>query len=216
MKSHGAVKPLHMSEGFVSGSGAIGTWYEYMPKVLTGTVLDNAVLNIRSFIGTMALSVKRSFPYHAYGDSPRYGETASSDLWGGFMEGDGVPLPVMSAYAVMTSQLEDMKYVQSGKVAGSVSYHVFQGPNSIVAVAWDDEGVKRKVTLPLQALGATSFMGNAAAYENRGNASTITIDRAPVYLKLKALPSNSLAVPLAPVLPVQSKGPDAPTIKGAQ
>jgi hypothetical protein len=196
MKSHGAVKPLHMSEGFVSGSGAIGTWYEYMPKVLTGTVLDNAVLNIRSFIGTMALSVKRSFPYHAYGDSPRYGETASSDLWGGFMEGDGVPLPVMSAYAVMTSQLEDMKYVQSGKVAGSVSYHVFQGPGGIVAVAWDDEGVKRKVSLPLQVLGVTDFMGNAAAFENKGNATTITIDRTPVYLKLKALPAKNLAVSL--------------------
>jgi hypothetical protein len=117
-------------------------------------------------------------------------------LWGGFLEGDGVPLPVMSAYAVMTSQLEDMKYVQSGKIAGSVSYHVFQGPSGIVAVAWDDEGVKRKVSLPLQVLEATSFMGNAAAYENKGNAATITIDRAPVYLKLKALPAKNLAVSL--------------------
>ncbi|HEX8834784.1 MAG TPA: hypothetical protein VF719_11310 [Abditibacteriaceae bacterium] len=197
MKAHGAVKPLHMSEGFVSGSGAIGTWYEYMPKVLTGTVLDNAVLNIRSFIGTMALGVKRSFPYHAYGDSPRYGETASSDLWGGFMEGDGVPLPVMSAYAVMTSQLEDMKYVQSGKVAGSVSYHVFKGPGGIVAVAWDDEGVKRKVSLPLQVLGATNFMGNATSFENNSNVATVKIDRTPLYLRLKALPAKSLAVDLS-------------------
>jgi hypothetical protein len=40
-------------------------------------------------------------------------------------------------------------------------------------------------------------MGNAVAFENMGNATTITVDRALVYLKLKELPANSLAVDLA-------------------
>ena len=107
-----------------------------------------------------------------------------------------MPLPVMSAYAVMTSQLEDMAYVQSGKVSGSVSYHVFKGPGGIVAVTWDDEGVSRKVSLPLQVSEATTFMGNPALFEHDRNGTTITIDRAPVYLKLKELPPNSPAVHL--------------------
>lgn len=101
----------------------------------------------------------------------------------------------MSAYSVMTNQLEDRRYVQSGHIA-TVWYHVFNGPKGIVAVAWSDEGVKQKVSLPLQILGATNFMGNATKFENKGTTSSLVLDRTPVYLKLKALPAKDLAASL--------------------
>jgi hypothetical protein len=43
-------------------------------------------------------------------------------------------------------------------------------------------------------------MGNATSFENKGNTATITIDRAPVYLKLKTLPAKSLAVSATPLI----------------
>ena len=187
---------MQMSEGFVSNISMIGSWYDFMPKLQTGTVLDTATLYIRCGISTLALGAKRVFYYHGYGDSPRYGESSYANGYG-FLEGDGVPTPMMAAYAVMTNQLEDKKYVQSGKV-GSVWYHVFQGADGIVAVAWSDFGVKSKVALPLQVLGATNFMGNAAPFQNSGTSATIALDRTPVYLKLKALPAKKLAVKVVP------------------
>jgi hypothetical protein len=44
-------------------------------------------------------------------------------------------------------------------------------------------------------------------FENKGNAATITIDRAPVYLKLKALPAKNLAVSLQPEIKVAPVAP---------
>jgi hypothetical protein len=196
MKKQGTVLPLQMSEGFVSNISTIGSWYDFMPKLQTGTVLDTATLYVRCGISTLALGAKRVFYYHGYGDSPRYGESIYASGYG-FLEGDGVPTPMMTAYAVMTNQLEDKTYVQSGKV-GSVWYHVFQGAGGIVAVAWSDFGVKSKVVLPLQVVAGTNFMGNAAQFQDGGNSVTVTLDRTPVYLKLKALPTKKLAVAVVP------------------
>jgi hypothetical protein len=63
----------------------------------------------------------------------------------------------------------------------------------------------------MQVHGATNFMGNPATFESKNNATTITIDRTPVYLQLKALPAKNLAVLLKPEIKV---APVAPHMAG--
>ena len=185
MKKTGRVVPLEMSEGGICGTGAVASWYERMPKYVHGTVLDEATLNVRTMVANLGLGVKRVFLYHAYGDSPLWGETGTGDFWGAFLEGDGVPKPSCTAYAVLTWQLEGKRFEKKLRPSDRSWCHVFRGSTGAVAVCWSDDGEAKPVTVPFAATGALDLMGNPLPITAAGAGTTLNLDRTPVYVQLR-------------------------------
>ena len=185
MKSTGRVDPLVMSEGGICGTGAVASWYERMPKGVNGTVVDEASLTVRTMVANLGLGMQRVFLYHAYGDSPRWGETGTSDFWGAFLEGDGVPKPSCTAYAVLTWQLEGKPFDRKLRPDDRTWCHVFRGSGGAVAVCWSDDGEAKPVTVPFSTKGAVDMMGNPLQVTAAGTGTVVQLDRNPIYLQLR-------------------------------
>jgi hypothetical protein len=103
-----------------------------------------------------------------------------TQMWDGFVEGDGQPRPSVAAYATMTWLLDGAKFERTEHAKPNLWLHRFTTPKGTVVVAWARTGQTVAQRFP-GATQAWDVMG--ATVKLKGEMLAVT--DAPMYVLLK-------------------------------
>ena len=133
LRAAGKEVPIICSEG---GFASPGTVFKHRPADASTTPPeDMAKWLVRQYVSQIALGVKQFDYYNMFVNG-----SPVTQMWDGFVEGDGQPRPSVAAYATMTWMLDGGKFERTEHPNPDLWLHRFSTPKGTLIVAWARTG----------------------------------------------------------------------------